>query len=447
MQIHRFLRDPAGASRIAVPLMLAGCLASGAAFAQAATGLRATDVMQGFPPPADKVVGKANVFTPTNLRWALRNTRLLVPTDGIRHAAAPMPLPERAVPDLDALPVTIGGATLTLDDYLRHTATDGFIVVHHGRIVYERYFDGFRPDRPHAWASMTKSVTGLLAARLIEAGALDAGATLARDVPELAATPFGAATLQQNLDMEVPMTYAPGLPPDLGLFGAVGLLPRRADAPDSIVAFLKTVQPAADAAPGTVWFYQNGSPEAVAWAMQRATGQSWSALVEQWLWRDFAEDDAYVAVDRNGMAMASGGLHTTLRDAARFAERMRMGLGGAQGVLPASTIRAALRPAQNTALFAKGNVVPGKDGYAYRDYWYQLGDGDGSFAAAGRFGQAILVDPKAALTIVKFSSSPDFAPRARDAQSGIERDRSPLERGDALSLVAKALVARLQSPR
>lgn len=447
MRIHRRFTAVRRTRGLAGTFMLAGGLALAAA-ASATTAAAADSVtpgmMQGFPPPADQLVNKANAFTPARLRWALSNTRLLAPTAGIRHAAAPMPLPEQPAPGLDALPVTIGGETLTLDAYLRDTHTDGFIVVQRGRIVYERYFDGFRPDQQHAWASMTKSVTGLLAAQMIASGVLDAGAPLSRTVPELADTPFGGATLQQNLDMEVPTAYAPGIPPDLGLFGAVGLVPRRDGAPSSIADFLLTVRRVPDVAPGSVWFYQNGSPEAVAWAMQRATGQSWDALVERWLWRDFAQDDAYVAVDRNAMAMASGGLYTTLRDAARFAERVRTGLGGARGTLPAATIRAALRPAHNAALFAKGNVIPGKDGYAYRDYWYQANDGDGSFAAAGRFGQSIFVDPKAELSIVKFSSSPDFAPRALAAQGEATRPRAPLERGDALSAVARAIAGQVR---
>ncbi|OXI81019.1 6-aminohexanoate hydrolase [Burkholderia sp. AU33423] len=446
MRIHRCFTATRRARRLADTVVLAGglALAAIAPAAPAAIDAVTPGMMQGFPPPADQVVNKANAFTPARLRWALGNTRLLAPTAGIRHAASPMPLPEQPASGLDTLPVTIGGETLTLDAYLRATHTDGFIVVQRGRIVYERYFDGFRPDQPHAWASMTKSVTGLLAAQMIESGVLDAGAPLARTVPELADTPFGGATLQQNLDMEVPTAYAPGIPPDLGLFGAVGLVPHREGAPASIADFLLTVQRVPDVAPGSTWFYQNGSPEAVAWAMQRATGQSWSALVERWLWRDFAEDDAYVVVDRNAMAMASGGLYTTLRDAARFAERVRTGLGGARGALPAATIRAALQPAHNAALFAQGNVIAGKDGYAYRDYWYQVNDGDGSVAAAGRFGQSILVDPKHALTIVKFSSSPDFAPRALDAQGAATRPRAALERGDALSKVARAVVDRLR---
>ncbi|HIH2748695.1 beta-lactamase family protein [Burkholderia aenigmatica] len=449
MRIHRRFTATRRTRRLVDTFVLAGGLALAAIAPAAPAAPAATDVvtpgmMQGFPPSADQVVNKANAFTPARLRWALSNTRLLAPTAGIRHAATPMPLPEQPASGLDTLPVTIGGETLALDAYLRATHTDGFIVVQRGRIVYERYFNGFRPDQPHAWASMTKSVTGLLAAQTIESGVLDAGAPLARTVPELADTPFGSATLQQNLDMEVPTAYAPGIPPDLGLFGAVGLVPHREGAPASIADFLLTVQRVPDVAPGSTWFYQNGSPEAVAWAMQRATGQSWSALVERWLWRDFAEDDAYVVVDRNAMAMASGGLYTTLRDAARFAERVRTGLDGARGALPAATIRAALQPAHNAALFAKGNVIAGKDGYAYRDYWYQVNDGDGSFAAAGRFGQSILVDPKHALTIVKFSSSPDFAPRALDAHGEATRPRAALERGDALSMVARAVAVRLR---
>ncbi|CAB3960724.1 MULTISPECIES: serine hydrolase [Burkholderia] len=446
MRIHRRFTATRRTRRLADTFMLAGglALAAIAPAAPVATDVVTPGMMQGFPPSADQVVNKANAFTPARLRWALSNTRLLAPTAGIRHAATPMPLPEQPASGLDTLPVTIGGETLALDAYLRATHTDGFIVVQRGRIVYERYFNGFGPDQPHAWASMTKSVTGLLAAQTIESGVLDAGAPLARTVPELADTPFGSATLQQNLDMEVPTAYAPGIPPDLGLFGAVGLVPHREGAPASIADFLLTVQRVPDVAPGTTWFYQNGSPEAVAWAMQRATGQSWSALVERWLWRDFAEDDAYVVVDRNAMAMASGGLYTTLRDAARFAERVRTGLDGARGALPAATIRAALQPAHNAALFEKGNVIAGKDGYAYRDYWYQVNDGDGSFAAAGRFGQSILVDPKHALTIVKFSSSPDFAPRALDAHGEATRPRAALERGDALSMVARAVAVRLR---
>ncbi|ONW47182.1 hypothetical protein A8E99_08740, partial [Burkholderia cenocepacia] len=71
--------------RLACTFALAGGLALAATVAAATDGVAPTGMMQGFPPPADRIVDKANAFTPARLRWALSNTRLLAPTAGIRH--------------------------------------------------------------------------------------------------------------------------------------------------------------------------------------------------------------------------------------------------------------------------------------------------------------------------------------------------------------------------
>ncbi|MBB5501285.1 serine hydrolase [Paraburkholderia sp. MM5384-R2] len=401
-------------------------------------------IMQGFPPPADKLVTKANSLRYPNLAWALRNTRLMTPTANVEHAHTPLPLPAGAALDPDKVQFTVDGTTLTLTDYLRRTYTDGFIVVHDGKVVLERYFNSFTPRQTHAWASMTKSVTGLVAAQLIDEGRLDPQATLSTYVPELAGTPFGDATIQQNLDMEVPVSYPADLPPDLGLFGAVGITPRRSGAPDSIYDFLKVARPTPGATAGNVWFYQNGSPEAVAWAIRRVSGLSWSELVSRTMWQKIAEDDGDVVVDRLGTEMASGGFNTTLRDAARFGELVRLGEAGRTTLLPASTAHITLRPADNAGAFAKGNLASGRPGYSYRDYWYQVNDGHGSFAAGGRFGQSILVDPKTKLTIVKFSSSPDQAARPTSAAAGRSIPRASLDTAAALNQVARAISAAIR---
>ncbi|MCP3727505.1 beta-lactamase family protein [Paraburkholderia sp. CNPSo 3272] len=402
-------------------------------------------VMQGFPPPDNELVTRKNSLRSPFLRWSLRNTRMLIPTANVQRSAEPLPLPDGRKLDPDMVQFTVDGTTLTLSDYLSRTRTDGFIVVHDGRIVMERYFDGFGPDQTHAWASMTKSVTGLVAAQLIAEGKLDPDAPLSSYVAELAGTPFGEATLQQNLDMEVAVRYPANLPPDLGLFGAVGLVPRAADAPDSIYGFLKVTQSAPDVTNGHVWYYQNGSPEAVAWAIRRVTGESWSERVSRTLWSKLAGNDADVVVDHTGTEMACGGFNTTLRDAARFAELVRKGAAGNTSVFPAVAVRLALKPTQNAAAFARGNLAQGRPGYSYHDYWYQINDGDGSFAASGRFGQAILVNPRARLTIVKFSSTPDEEARPTNASGGAIA-HAPLETADALhqamSAIAKTLADR-----
>lgn len=397
-------------------------------------------IMQGFPPPADKRVTKQNSFQFPNLRWSLRNTRLIAPTANLEHSRQPVLLEDGQSFDLENARFTVVDESVTLAEYLHRTYTDGFIVLYQGKIVYERYFDSYSPRQPHAWASMTKSVTGLLAALLIEENKLDPDAKLATYVPELSDTPFGAATIQQNLDMEVPVSYPPDLPPDLGLFGAVGLAPRRDGAPDTIYDFLKVARQTPNESAGNVWYYQNGSTEAVAWAIRRATGETWSELVSRYLWRHIAEDDAYVAVDRLGTEMASGGMHSTLRDAARFAEVVRAGAAGGSPAFSGSAIRQALKPTANQEKVAKGNPSAG---YSYHDFWYQLNDGDGSIRAGGRFGQSILINPEAELTIIKFSSAPDLRPRAVSAGVSSSVPRPPLETVEAQSLAARAILGKI----
>ena len=386
---------------------------------------------------ADLHGGKPGAQTQPTLRWRLSNTRMLIPTANLERSREPLALPAGQPLDPDTIVFTVDGTTLTLSDYLRRTETDGFIVVRDGRVVMERYFDGFGPHQNHMWASMTKSVTGLLAAQLIVEGKLAPQAPLSAYVPELAGTPFGNASLQHNLDMEVPVRYPAALPPDLGLFAAVGFVPRKRGAPDSIDGFLEVALTSPDQRAGDLWYYQYGSPEAVAWAIRRVTGESWRALASREIWSRFADDDADIVVDRTGTEMASGGLNTTLRDAARFGEFVRRSAAGDDARFSSSAARLALQPASNAAAFAKGNLAPGRPGYGYRDYWYQLNDGDGSFAASGRFGQAIVVDPRARLTVVKFSSSPDQAARPTSAAGGAIAHR-PLDTADALH---RAIVA------
>ncbi|MCQ4288797.1 beta-lactamase family protein [Pseudomonas stutzeri] len=379
-----------------------------------AAGIASTDVMQGFPPAVEMRVNKANAFIQPYLRWSMRHAREVSPTRSILRAERPLSLPVGTRLDLGALMFTAGDETLDLETYLQKTVTDGLIVLHRGTIVFEQYMDGFNDRQPHIWASMTKSVTGLLAAQFIAEGKLDPHARLARYVPELSGTPFGESTVRQNLDMQVAVTY-PDVPPDLGLFAATGLIPRRPDMPGDIYSFLQVSEMAQGTVSQPLFFYQNGSPEALAWALRRISGQNWAELVSERIWSRFAQEDAYVQVDELGTEMASGGISSNLRDTARFAELVRRELGRD---VAGDSFNQAVRSLLDTGdaeLFAKGNLGPGRPGYAYRNYWLQKNDGDGSLEASGRFGQKIYINPKREIVIVKLSATPDQARRATSA--------------------------------
>lgn len=263
---------------------------------------------------------------PGGVRWRLRHGRE-------RQASAPLLHAEPSRALTAGRPISLDGVRfrwpaereLSFEDYRRASVLDGFLVLHDGRIVFERYYDGFGPRDTHNWASMSKSVIGLLALRLAEDGVVDLDAPTARYAPELAGSPFGTATLQQNLDMRAAVAYPADLPPDRGLFAAAGLAPVQPGAPASIHAFLRAVLPA-DHPHGARYYYQNGSTEAVAWALERAAGASIPDLVNRHVWTPMgASDDGYYVLDREGVAFAAGGLSSTLRDLARFGELVRRG--------------------------------------------------------------------------------------------------------------------------
>ena len=103
--------------------------------------------MAGAPPPADKRVRFEDdrFLSVPEIRWALSHMRELVATANVpRGSATPSDL-GRAAPSteaaLDSLSFTdMNGRQRSWGTSLSDTYTDGILVMHRGRRVYERYF-------------------------------------------------------------------------------------------------------------------------------------------------------------------------------------------------------------------------------------------------------------------------------------------------------------------
>ena len=104
--------------------------------------------------------------------------------------------------DLDGLAIDNGsGGVWTLDEMLHCTYTDAFLVLHRGRVVAERYFNGMCRSTRHGMFSMTKTVTGVLALLAVEDGAMGLDDPVVDHVPELADTAYAPTTIRHLLDM------------------------------------------------------------------------------------------------------------------------------------------------------------------------------------------------------------------------------------------------------
>lgn len=382
--------------------------------------------MVGSPPPPERIVRfeDGSYFRFPALRWSVSHFRQLMPTVSVsRGLGAPAPLPRALRSDIDAVQFVPTGAQqpMSWEQSLAANYTDGIVVLHRGKVVYERYFGVLQPAGQHAAMSVTKSFVGTLAAALVAEGQLDPAKRVADYVPELGASAFGSATLRQLMDMTTGIRFSEDYADpkaDVWAHAAAGNpLPKPADytGPRSYYEFLQTVQP--QSAHGEAFGYRTANTDALGWVLARVTGKSVADLLSERIWSQLGtEQDAYMTVDSTGTPFAGGGLNLGLRDMARFGEMLRNG-GVFQGrrILPAAAV-ADIQRGGDKAAFAKAGYSQ-LPGWSYRAMWWVTHNAHGAFAARGVYGQTIYIDPKAEMVIARFASHPVAGNAANDPTS------------------------------
>lgn len=382
--------------------------------------------MVGSPPSPERTVyfHDGSYFRFPAWRWSVSNFRRLMPTVNVsRGLGAPVPLRRKPRTDIDAVEFTpIGSSeTMTWKDSLAANYTDGVVVLHRGRIVYERYFGVLEEDGQHGAMSVTKSFVGTLGAMLVAEGVLDADRPVAEYVPELANSAFGDATVRQVLDMTTAIRFSEDYTdPDAEIWAharAGNPLPKPDDyrGPRSYYEFLQTVEK--NGRHGDAFAYKTANTDALGWVIARVTGRSVATLLSERIWRHLgAEQDAYFSVDSLGTPFAGGGLNTGLRDLARFGEMIRRGgrLNGRQ-IVPRAVVD-DIRAGGDPEKFAKAGYRL-LEGWSYRNMWWVTHNEHGAFAARGVHGQTIYIDPAAEMVIARYASHPVAGNAAIDPTS------------------------------
>ena len=381
--------------------------------------------MVGAPPPPDRIVRFADgsYFNFPAMRWSVSNFRQLMPTTNVSRGlgvGASVPLARALRTDIDTLTFVPLGAKqpMTWEQSLAANYTDGIVVLHRGKIIYERYFGVLNPEGEHGAMSVTKSVVGTLGAMLVADGTLDANKKVADYVPELGASAFGNATLRQVLDMTTGLKYSEDYAdPNAEVWQhaqAGSPLPKPKDytGPRSYMEFLLTVKPLGEH--GKAFAYKTVNTDVLGWVIARVTGRNVAQLLSEKVWQRIgAEQDAYFTVDSIGTPFAGGGLNTGLRDLARFGEMIRNdGQYLGQQIVPKAVVD-DIRAGGDKAAFAKAGYDLLKGG-SYRNMWWVTHNADGAFMARGVYGQRIYIDTKAEMVIVRYASNPIASNSAND---------------------------------
>jgi hypothetical protein len=371
--------------------------------------------MTGFPPPSEKLImqPESDYFSFPKLRWTVCHIRELMPTKQVsRGIGDPIPLQyaiDKNIDDVSLTPLG-GGKPMTWEMSLSANYTDGILIIHEGKVVYERYFGCLEETGKHAAMSMTKSMTGLLAEILVAEGRLDENAQVASIVPELASSSFGSATVRQVMDMTTALDYSEDYADpeaDIWIYSAAASpLPKPKDyeGPNGYFEYLQTVKQ--DGVHGEAFGYRTINTDALGWIISRVAGKNIAHLLSERIWSKMgAEQDGYMTVDGKGTPFAGGGLSAGLRDLGRIGLLMLNG-GEINGQrLFSKAVVENIRAGGKKIAFAKAGYKT-LEGGSYRSMWWVFHNKHGGFAARGVHGQTIYVDPTAEMIIVRFASFP-----------------------------------------
>lgn len=377
--------------------------------------------MQGFPPPEDKIITQPDsvYFSFPKLRWSVCHLRELLPTEEVSrglHDAVPLRYvvtqtlahEREAIDALRFLPIG-GEKEMTWEQSLYANYTDGMLILHKGRVVYERYFGCLDQAGKHAAMSMTKSVTGLLAEILVVEGELDDTALVSAIVPEVGKSAFASATVRQVMDMTTGIRYSEDYSDpnaDIWIYSAAASplpKPKGYQGPNGYWEYLQQVQP--EGKHGEAFHYKTVNADMLGWIITRISGKAVTDLASERLWRPMgAEQDAYLTVDAKGVPYAGGGLSAGLRDLGRLGLLMlNEGVINGERLFPAEVVQ-KIRAGGNPAKF--GTAYPALVGGSYTSMWWVYPGQDGVIAARGVHGQTIYVDPSAQMVLVRFASFP-----------------------------------------
>ncbi|MBY5948450.1 serine hydrolase domain-containing protein [Photobacterium rosenbergii] len=395
-------------------------------------------VMDTIPASPEKQATKGTWTQAPYNKWTFRNMGLhpsvMVPRDGDIVA-----IPEALDPKLAELEFDYQGKTYTVRDAMIGDHTDGYIVVHNGKVLHEEYFGEFTEKDHHMWASSTKSLTGQALGLLVEQGKVDVNAKVETYIEELKGTHFGQRTVREVLNMVTALNYSEDYvnmePGDfsteyfrrLGFVAAFDLEaidPIKDDTPRGLLEFAPFFTQNPDLQPSYKYEYHSPNVDVIGWIISRVSGQPLQTFIAENIWSKLgAEHDAFMMADMTFVAVATGGMNTTLRDFARVGMAMaNNGKYNGEQVFSedwvkdtfALTEEEKLHTARSDYRVDENSPVYDQWLEGYKNYLWVHDSEKGIGSFRGVFGQNLYINQEKNLVIATFSSTPSASNAARE---------------------------------
>ena len=348
------------------------------------------------------------------LQWSMHHIEDFLPVASIARGERVSTF-ERRSSDLESLSIAHPWEqrSASFAEVMQTTHTDGWMVLHRGAVVAERYFGELAEGGMHLLMSVSKSLTATVAGLLAASGDLDLERPVTEYVPELAGSGYEGSIVRNLVDMRTGVRFSEEyLDEDAEvrlLEEAIGWAPKRhLDVPDSLLGFLATL--GQKAPHGGPFDYKSCETDALGFVIGAAAGEHPARVMSERLWGPMgAEFDANVGVDGVGAGMFDGGVSAAMRDLARFGHLFVNGGRAADdvSVLPEWWVEDTFAGgADSRAAFAEAPQPTFMPGGMYRNGFWFPGESSDVMLALGIHGQMIYINRATGVVGVKVSSWP-----------------------------------------
>ncbi len=286
--------------------------------------------------------------------------------------------------------------------------TKAVIVVRDGRIVAERYAEGYGIDTPILGFSATKSVMSALAGILIREGklALDQPAPVA--AWQAASDPRHAITIDHLLRHTAGLALGSSLSASLG--AALEPVNRMKFMESDMAAYAESIE--LETPPGSTWNYHDGNTVILSHLIRNAVGGRVADVLRfarQELFGPLGMHNVTLEFDAAGTPEGSSQMLATARDWARFGMLyLDDGVAGGKRILPEGWVNYSASPTPNAWVgYGAGFWTNRGDSYG-ANYRIEHGLPRDAFFAKGTIGQYVIIVPSERLVIVRLGTSPNW---------------------------------------
>jgi len=324
---------------------------------------------------------------------------------------ASMPWPEGKMVEKDNLPAEVDSEKLkkaiefafTDPDPANPIRTRAVVAVYNGRIIAEKYADGFSKDTRLLGWSMTKSVTNAMVGILVKQGKLDIYESA--PVPEWrgSADPRSAITVDQLLRMSSGLKFVEAYESDAAS-DCVRMLFQEPD----MGAFAASMPLAA--APDTTWSYSSGTTNIIQRIIRQTLGddKDYYTFVREALFDKLGMMHTLIETDASGTFVGSSFMYASGRDWARIGLLfLNDGIWQGKHLLPEGWVKYSITP-----------TLKAEKGRYGAHFWLNAGtsgrpeDRDfpslptDLFYMSGHDGQMVAIIPGSRLVIVRLGYTP-----------------------------------------